>query len=107
MPGTLIWIYTLGAAALFILCDSLAAHWGKTQSWVSLAIVLVLGPFAYILFGLLNESKSLAVSSGMVNIMLIIGTVLVSVFVFKESLTLREWIGLGFGVIALVLMNSK
>jgi len=107
MTSLILWAYTIGAAAMFILCDSLAANWGKTKDLKSLIIVFLLGPIAYVVFGLLNQTKSLAISSGMVNILLIAGNVLVGVLIFREILSPREWLGLGFGVVALILMSSK
>jgi multidrug transporter EmrE-like cation transporter len=64
-----------------------------------------LAPFGYILFGKLNESTSLSIASGLVNMTIIIGTVLVGVFIFHDALTTKQIIGLLFAILAVALMS--
>lgn len=85
---------------LFILSDSLAANWGKNHSFTSLAFLFITAPIGYIFFGLINKQKTLAVSSGIVNVGLILGTILVSFSYFQESLSLKQIVGLTCAILA-------
>ncbi len=78
------WILIIGSALTFIFSDWLAANWGKNGSLLSLLLMCVVAPTGYVLFGLLNRYKSLSVSSGLVNVILIIGTVLIGVTFFDD-----------------------
>ena len=102
---TIKWSLIIGSAALFILSDFFSANWGKTGSIKSLILMFLLAPFGYLLFGLLNKSTSLSISSGLVNMILLIGTILVGFFYFHDAVTTRQIIGLSFALIAIVLMN--
>lgn len=97
--------FALLTASFFIVCDSLSANWGKTGNITSLIIMFNLAPFGYILFGKLNESTSLSIASGLVNMTIIIGTVLVGIFVFHDTLSTRQIIGLVSAVLAVALMS--
>jgi len=98
------WLLIIGSTAVFILCDSFAANWGKSNGKISLLLLFVLSPVGYILFGILNSTKSLSVSSGLVNMGLLVGTVLVGVFYFHDELTARQMAGLIFAVMAVIFM---
>lgn len=99
------WGLVLFCGAIFTLCDSLSANWGKTGNWQSMAIVIVLAPFTYLLFGLLNQKVQLGIAGSLVNLIIVVGTVLVGTFYFQEAMTFRQLIGLAFAVIAIVLLN--
>lgn len=98
------WMLIIICAAAFILCDTLSAHWGRTNNQASLVTMSILAPIGYIVFGQTNRNSNLAVSSGMVNMMLIIGTIMISIFYFKDVLTIRQTFGLGFAITAVGLM---
>lgn len=99
------WFIVLGSALLFILSDSLSANWGKNGNVWSLVIMCFVAPVGYVLFGLLNRNTSLSVSSGLVNIFLIIGTILIGIFYFDDVLTTRQSFGLIFAIIAVILLG--
>ncbi|MBP9773124.1 MAG: hypothetical protein KBD00_00660 [Candidatus Peribacteraceae bacterium] len=98
------WFFIIGATGLFILSDALAANWAKNDSPVSIALLLALAPLGYIFFGYLNKIRSLSVSSGLVNMFLLIGTILVGVFIFNDSITVKQIIGLCFAFVAVFLL---
>ena len=97
-------LLVVATTLLFIISDSLAANWGKSNNLSSLFILFITGPIGYILFGVLNRDKSLAASSGAVNMGLLIGTILVSLFYFNESINLSQIIGLFFAFAAMYLL---
>jgi multidrug transporter EmrE-like cation transporter len=98
------WILIFACAAFFILSDSLSASWGKTGQANPLIVMTILAPIGYLLFGLINRNSTLAVSSGLVNVIIIIGTIMVSVFYFKDPVTGRQTIGLLFAFLAVALL---
>jgi multidrug transporter EmrE-like cation transporter len=105
MPTTIVWVLTLVSAGFFILCDSLSTHWAKTSSSSSVVMVVVLSPFAYLLFGLLASRVNLAVAGSLVNLVIMIGAVLVGILYFKEQVTRLQWIGVGLGAAAVVILS--
>ena len=91
---------------LFVLCDFLAAKWGKQQSMISLYVLIPLAPFSYILFGYLNQKYPLAVVSAWVVLWICLSTVLLGIFYFGDELTGRQSAGLVMAVFAMVLFLS-
>ena len=91
-------------AALFVLCDALAANWGKNGSTASLLAVVVLAPVSYALFGYLNQRYALSVLSAWVVLALCISTVLIGLFYFHDEVSLRQYAGLGLAVVAVSLL---
>ena len=89
---------------LFILCDSLAAHWGKNNSINALIAVILIAPLSYILFGYLNQRYALSVISAWTVLVICIGTVLVGIFFFHDQLTLKQSIGLFMAIISITLL---
>jgi multidrug transporter EmrE-like cation transporter len=105
MPNFVVWALTLFSAGFFILCDSLSANWAKTSSISSVATVVVLSPLAYLLFGLLASRVNLAIAGALVNLMIMIGAVLVGLLYFKERVAMLQWVGISFGVVAIVILG--
>lgn len=99
------WAFVIFSASLFIASDSFSAKWGKSGSLWALGLMFILAPMGYLMFGLLNRNTTLSVSSGLVNMMLLIGTVLIGIFVFKDELTTRQTAGLVLAFVALGLMS--
>ncbi len=97
-------ILIIVSTLLFILSDSLSAQWGKMGGRYILFGIVIVAPLGYIFFGILNRHRSLASSSGIVNMGLLIGTVLMSYFFFKEPLNIRESIGILFAIVAIFLL---
>lgn len=98
------WLLIISSAGMFILADSLAANWGKNGSITSILLMCVIAPLGYLLFGKLNSMQSLSVSSGLVNMILIVGTVIVGITIFQDEVTTRQWIGLCLAFLAVAFM---
>jgi multidrug transporter EmrE-like cation transporter len=99
-------ITILLCALLFVVCDTLAANWGKNGSTSSLVAVIFLAPFSYLLFGYLNQHYPLSVVSAWVVVILCICTVLIGIFYFKDPLTTRQMVGLALAIVAISLLGS-
>lgn len=100
-----IWALVLLCGSLFTFCDSLRANWGKTGDGKSLALVFLLSPTTYLIFGRLNQKIDLGAGS-LVNFLIVIGTVLVGKFDFQELLTSTQIIGLFLACLAIVLLST-
>ncbi|TPN82044.1 hypothetical protein FJ987_19450 [Mesorhizobium sp. CU2] len=98
-------IVVLVCAALFILCDGLSAHWGKTGSGRSLAVVMLLSPVSYFAFAMINTRLNLAVTGALVNTIVVAGAVLVGALVFKEEVSAAQYLGIALALIAVTLLN--
>ncbi|MFZ1011386.1 MAG: hypothetical protein WAN65_31405 [Candidatus Sulfotelmatobacter sp.] len=107
MQTILTWTLTLFSAGFFILCDSLSTNWAKTSSTGSGITVIILAPVAYLLFGVLASRVNLAIAGSLVNLVIMIGAVMVGLFYFKEKVTPLQWTGIGFGVVAVVLLSLR
>ncbi len=97
-------LLVLVTAAFFVTCDTLSAHWGRNGGILYLLLIINLAPIGYFLFAFLNRSNSLSISSGMVNMVIIIGTIAIGVFGFHDALTAKQIIGLILAVCAVILM---
>lgn len=101
----MVWAVVLLCAALFILCDGFSAHWGKTGSYRSLAIVMLLAPVSYFAFAFINTRLNLAVTGAMVDTIVVAGALIVGAVVFKEEVSAAQYIGIALALIAVTLLN--
>ena len=100
-----VWAVVLICAAMFILCDGFSAHWGKTGSGRSLAVVMLLSPVSYWAFAVINTRLNLAVTGALVNTIVVAGAVLVGALVFKEEVSVAQYIGIALALISIALLN--
>ena len=101
----MLWLLVLGCAVMFVLCDSLSAHWGKTGNRQSLSIFLALSPLSYGIFAFINKRIDLAIAGALVNTLIVIGATLVGVLLFKEELSIAQYCGVGLALVAVTLLN--
>lgn len=97
-------IVLVACASLFVICDTLAAYWGKFDSTRALYALIPLAPFSYIMFGYINKRYPLAIASSYVNIALCTATILIGYFVFADELTVRQWVGVALAFAAMLMM---
>jgi drug/metabolite transporter (DMT)-like permease len=100
-----VWSVVIVCAALFILCDGLSAHWGKTGSSRSMTYVMLLAPLSYWAFAFINTRQSLAVTGALVNTIVVAGAVLVGAVFFKEEVSSLQYVGIALALISVTLLN--
>ena len=100
-----IWSVVLVCAGLFILCDGLSAHWGKTGSGRSMTYVMLLAPLSYWAFAFINTRLNLAVTGALVNTIVVAGAVLVGAIFFKEEVSSLQYVGILLALISVTLLN--
>lgn len=104
------WIYIIVTVLVALIGNTLSAIWiaqsDKFKS-VWLYILILFSPFVFITFGLTSAKIGLAVGSAVADSMLVIGTILVGLFVFKEyrRLNLYQILGIFLSVIGLFLVK--
>lgn len=101
----IVWTLMLACAGLFIVCDSFSAHWGKTGSSRSLLVFVLLSPFSYFLFALINKYVALAVAGALVNTLIVVGAVLVGALAFGEELSRLQVLGIGLALASVTVLN--
>lgn len=85
--------------------DYFAKTWSLSRSgiWFALAVVAYGGSVFFYVPTLLREG--LVLTSMLWNIFTGIGFLLIGLLVFRESLTVMQWIGVGLGFASLVLLR--
>ena len=101
----LIMTLVLLCAGMFILCDGLSAHWGKTGSGRSLLMAMLLSPICYSAFAFINTRLDLSVTGALVNTLVVVGGALVGVVFFKEQLSSAQYLGIALAVLSVTLLN--
>ncbi|MEK7642545.1 MAG: hypothetical protein AAB392_01990 [Patescibacteria group bacterium] len=105
-----IWFYIIIAVLIALSANSLSAVWASkedkfTSPWF-LALILI-SPLVFITFGLVTTKLGLALTSGTIDSLLTVSTIIVGLFVFKEwgSVSLYQYIGMAFAVFGIILMQ--
>ncbi len=91
---------------MFALVDSMSAYWGRTGNKLTLSLIILLGPIAYILFAFIVREYGLAISLIIINLLIILEGVLIGVFLYKEKLKTKQSIGIIFAFISILLISS-
>ena len=87
---------------LFVVGNTITAHWAKTNNhflWVPIIISAVIG---YFLFGLLVKQTNLTISAGLIDAFLVIISIKIGIFIFKDVVTFKQVIGLVLACIAVI-----
>ncbi len=105
-----VWSYVIIAVAVAVSANYISSIWASkedkfTSPWF-LALILI-SPFVFITFGLVTAKLGLAVTSGTVDALLTISTVVVGLFLLREwnALSLYQYIGLTLSVGGIILMQ--
>ena len=103
------WSYIIGAVLVALTANYISAVWASKENKFSLWLlaVVIISPFVFITFGLITSKLGVAVTSGTVDSLLTISTILVGLFLFHElnSISLYQYIGMGLAFIGIILMQ--
>ena len=88
----------------------ISAIWADKENKFSspwLLAIIIISPFVFITFGLVVSKLGLAVTSGTVDALLTISTILVGLFVFREwgSMSLSQYAGIALAIGGIILMQ--
>lgn len=90
---------------VFTTADYFAARWGQARDRASLLIVLLVGPLAYLLFGRLAATTSLAKMGAYVNCGIVLSTAAAGVFFLGERPSRLTWLGVLVVAVGLALIS--
>ncbi len=104
-----IWLYVIGAVAVALFANYLAATWASKDNKFSLLLlaVVIVSPFVFITFGLVTSRIGVAVGSGTIDALLTLGTVMMGLVLFQEwsKLSMYQYAGLAFVLVGIILLQ--
>ena len=105
-----VWAYILASVFLALCANTISAIWASKENkfmtgWFLL--LLVISPFVFITFGLVTAKLGLSVSSGTIDSLLTISTILVGLFLFHEisNISIYQGLGMAFAFFGIILMQ--
>lgn len=109
MEKLIVWTYTIGAVAIALFGNYLAATWAKQDekfSLLFLAVILV-SPFVFISFGLVTSRIGVAIGSGTIDALLTVTTVIMGLTLFHEwsKISSLQFLGLLFVMLGITLLQ--
>ena len=101
-------LYIAIAVALALSANSVSAIWAKDGNRYSMwfPLLLALSPLVFISFGLVTAKMGVTVTSGILDSLLTILTMLIGIVFFKEwdKISVAQYIGMVFAVVGILLM---
>lgn len=108
MKTFLWWLTIFGAVALAATADSISAIWAKGENKFSLYLLLIflLGPAVFMSFGFVTTKVGLAITSGVVNSLLVLTSMSIGLFVFGEwsRVSFLQYMGMALALLGIILM---
>jgi drug/metabolite transporter (DMT)-like permease len=97
-------LLALLSSGFFVAANVITSHWSKTEQTLLLIPVVIFSFVGYILFGLLIKQSNLAISSGLVDALIVIFSILIGIFILNDTVTNRQLIGLILACLAVILL---
>lgn len=97
-------LFVVITTSFFVAGNYITAQWARTNNnllWIPVFISACLG---YVLFGFLIKRSNLSISTGLVDAILVIASILIGLFIFKDLISAKQLIGLILACIAVVLL---
>ncbi|KKP43024.1 MAG: hypothetical protein A2639_01745 [Candidatus Staskawiczbacteria bacterium RIFCSPHIGHO2_01_FULL_34_27] len=97
-------LFIFVTTGFFVACNVITAQWAKTGQnllWIPVFVCAMIG---YILFGLLIKQTNLAVSSGLVDALLVVLSISIGIFILKDAVNTQQIVGLVLACLAVILM---
>ena len=91
-------------AGFFVFSNIISYQWAKTNQYWLWPLIFFSACVGYILFGFLVKQSNLSVSSGLVDALIVIISILIGIFVFKDVVTIKQTIGLVLACISVILI---
>lgn len=109
MDKIAIWIYVITAVIVALTANSISTLWAGKENWLNvwLLLLVIISPFVFITFGLVTNKIGLAASSGTIDSLLTITSILVGLIVFREWATVSsyQYYGMGLAIVGIILMQ--
>ncbi|MDB5204491.1 MAG: hypothetical protein JWP09_519 [Candidatus Taylorbacteria bacterium] len=112
MKNLNVWFLIAIAVAVAVAGNSVASIWAnKEDKWTSpwFFLLLLVSPLVFITFGLVTPKLGLAGTSGVIDTLLTVSTIVIGLFFFGEwsTLTLYKGLGLLLCVSGIILMHVE
>jgi multidrug transporter EmrE-like cation transporter len=101
-----IWLVLFVTALCVVIGDYFAKLWAVSQNTLYVFLCIVMYSFSALMFlpSLLKEK--LAVATVFWSVFMVIGSIFVGSVIFHEHLTVRQWVGILFGVLSIIFITS-
>ena len=101
-------LYILVAVGIAVSANSISAVWAKQENRLSpwlLAVILV-SPLVFITYGLVTSKIGVALASSVIDSLMIVGSIIVGLFLFKEwdKIIGLQYLGMGLAVLGVLLI---
>lgn len=108
MKNLPVWFYVIGAVAIALLANTVSAIWARGDDKFSLWLLalLVISPMVFISFGLTTSKLGVTVSSGTIDSLLTVSTIVVGLVLFQEwqRISALQYLGIVFALAGIFLM---
>jgi hypothetical protein len=100
------WGAIILAVSVAAITNSVAALWAQNMNSFYFPLLLVLSPLVFITFGIVTISKGLSITSGVIDTLLVVTTVLIGLFFFGEwkKVTTIQVVGMSLACSGIFLM---
>lgn len=101
------WVYVVIAVTIAVSANSISTVWAKGDRFsIWLLALILIAPAVFISFGLVTEKIGLTVTSGVIDSLLIVTSMVVGLIFFQEwkSVTLPQYVGMALAVSGICLM---
>ena len=101
-------LYILTAVVVAVSANSISAIWAKQDSKFSpwLWAVVLISPLVFITYGLVTTRIGVALASSVIDSLMIIGSIMVGLFLFKEwdKILGLQYLGIGLALLGVLLI---
>lgn len=97
-------IFVLITTGFFVAGNVITSYWAKTNNNLLWIPIIISASIGYFLFGLMLKQTNLSVSSGLVDAGIVIFSILIGIFIFKDIVTAKQAIGLILACLAVILI---
>ena len=93
------------SAVLTVLADIVAKYWSISRSSTLFIAALIIYAVSTVFFIPTLVRETLIVSATLGTVLATVGFVLASLFIFKESISSIQWVGVVFGIVSVILLS--
>jgi len=101
-------LYIIVAVVVAVSANSISAVWAKqgNKFTIWLLAVILISPLVFITYGLVTSRIGLALASSVIDSLLIVGTIVVGLILFKEwdKILDLQYIGMGITMLGILLI---
>ncbi len=108
MKNLPVWLLIMVAVSVALLANFISTNWAKGDDKFTLWLValLLISPIVFITFGLVTARLGLTVTSGTIDSLLTVSSILLGLIVFQEwqKVSALQCVGLGMALVGVYLM---